>query len=239
MKTIRILFIGIMALALALASGSAEALLVLKVEDPALPNGVLQVEDNGAGDLNDAVGFITTGIDENGVSTVINALSSQTKTLPRLVLDTEGYQTLSASATVSLTDTDFEILEQTPGQATAVGIQELGNVSTFTFSGDGANQPFTPGFTITTFSSSQPEINFLQEVSVAPVGSLTISAVIEQGTSFEEVFEATFTMVLQVGKSTARDCPPTISGETLSNLGVVGDGCVIQDSTIEDGDVPL
>jgi len=154
MKTIRILFIGIMALALALASGSAEALLVLKVEDPALPNGVLQVEDNGALDFNDAVGFITTGIDENGVSTIINALSSQTKTSPRLVLDTEGYQTLSASATVSLTDTDFEILEQTPGQTIAVGIQDLGNVSTYTFSGDGDNQPFVPGFTITTFSSS-------------------------------------------------------------------------------------
>ena len=54
----RILALGIMALALALASGSAEALLVLKVEDPALTDGVLQVEDNTAGDINPVVGGI-------------------------------------------------------------------------------------------------------------------------------------------------------------------------------------
>ena len=37
MKTMRILSLGIMALAIALAPGYAEAAFILKVEDPALP----------------------------------------------------------------------------------------------------------------------------------------------------------------------------------------------------------
>jgi hypothetical protein len=238
MKTIRILFIGIMALALALASGSAEALLVLKIEDPALPNGVREVVDNETFDLTDKIGIITTLIEENGIDAIINAISAQTKTQPRLVLDTEGYKTFSDSATVSLTDTDFEILEQTPGTAFLAGVQDVGNVFTYTFSGDGANQPFVPGFTIKTGNAILPDMDTpVGEVLVAPVGSLTLSAVIEKGTSYEEALETVFTMVLQVGKSTLTPCPPAIIGEMLSKLGVVGDGCVIQDSTIEDGNV--
>jgi hypothetical protein len=226
-----------MALALALASGSAEAQLVLKIEDPALTGGELQVVDNQVGDLNEVVGVITTGIDENGVSTVINAISSQTKTLPRLVLDLEGFQSPSDSVTVSLTDTDFEVFEETPGQATVTGIQDFGDVASFTFAGDSANQPFVEGFIITNGSVSEPEINAVQDVSVAPVGSLTLSGVVEKGESFEEVLEMTFTMVLQVGKSTGRNCPPIINGETVSRMGTVGEGCVILNAIIEDGGV--
>ena len=235
MKKIHIIFVAVFALALALASGSAEAQLVLKIEDPQLTGGELQVIDNSAGDLNILEGLITTAIDANGISTIINAISSRDKTAPRLVLDLEGYQSPSDSVTFSLTDTDFDVLEE-PGQATVVGVQEVGNSASFTFSGDGDNQPFAPGFTITTFSSNEPEINSVQEVVVAPVGSLTFSGVVEKGGSVE-VLETTLTMVLQVGKSTEINCPPNILGETVSRLGNVEDGCKIQDSIIEDGDV--
>jgi hypothetical protein len=69
------------------------------------------------------------------------------------------------------------------------------------------------------------------------VGSLTLSAVVDKGSSFSEFLETTFTMILQVGQSPEIDCPPSILGETISKLGTVGDGCVIQDATIEDGNV--
>jgi sulfur relay (sulfurtransferase) DsrF/TusC family protein len=96
MKTMHILALGIVALALALASGSAEALFVLKIEDPALDGGVFQVVDNQQPeDINPLDDIITTAIDENGVSTIINAISSEDKTLPRLVLDLVGYQSHS------------------------------------------------------------------------------------------------------------------------------------------------
>jgi hypothetical protein len=228
-----------MALALALASGSAEAQLVLKIEDPALIDGVLQVEDNDlVWDLNPLEGIILTVINENGVSTVINAISSEEKTAPRLVLDLDGfYFSPSDSVTISLTDTDFKISEETPGQATVAGLQDTGNVASFTFSG--GNQPFEPGFTITTGSVSEREISAVQDVSVAPVGSLTLSGVIEKGESVEELIEMTFTMILQVGKSAEINCPPNILGQTVSKLGKVEDGCVIQDSIIEDGDVQV
>ncbi len=239
MKTMHILALGIMALALALASGSAEAQLVLKIEDPALIDGVLQVEDNDlVWDLNPLEGIILAVINENGVSTVINAISSQEKTAPRLVLDLDGfYFSPSDSVTISLTDTDFKISEETPGQATVAGLQDTGNVASFTFSG--GNQPFEPGFTITTGSVSEREISAVQDVSVAPVGSLTLSGVIEKGESVEELIEMTFTMILQVGKSAEINCPPNILGQTVSMLGKVEDGCVIQDSIIEDGDVQV
>jgi hypothetical protein len=238
MKTMHILALGIMALALALASGSAEAQLVLKIEDPALDDGELQVRDNLAGDFNPLDGIILAVINENGVSTVINAISSEEKTAPRLVLDLDGfYDSPSDSVTISLTDTDFEIFEETPGQATVAGLQDTGNVASFTFSG--GNQPFEPGFTITTGSVSEREISAVQDVSVAPVGSLTLSGVIEKGESVEELIGMTFTMILQVGKSAEINCPPNILGQTVSKLGKVEDGCVIQDSIIEDGDVQV
>ena len=239
MKTMRILSLGIMALAIALAPGYAEAAFILKVEDPALPDGVREVVDNGDGDINPLEGLITTAIDVGGISTVINAISAQDKTSPRLVLDLEGYQSPSDSMTVSLTDTFFDVDQEAQGHATVTGIQDVGNVATFTFSGDGSNQPFEPGFTIATGSVSEPEISSVQAVSVAPVGSLTLSGVVEKGGSFEAGLETTFTMVLLVGKSTEINCPPNILGETVSRLGEVGDGCVIQDSTIADGDVQV
>jgi hypothetical protein len=155
------------------------------------------------------------------------------------VLDLEFYASPSDSITFSLTDTGFEILEGTPGQATVTGGQEVGNVASFTFSGDRLNRPFEPGFTIATGSVSEPEINAVQAVSVAPVGSLTLSGVIERGESVEDFLDGTFTMILQVGKSTVINCPPNILGQTVSRLGEVGDGCVIQNSTIEDGDVQV
>jgi hypothetical protein len=163
MKTMRILSLGIMALALALASGTAEAELVLKIEDPALlPDGELLVIDNSDRDFNPLTGLITTAIeDENGVTTVINAISAEDETAPRLVLDLEFYASPSDSITFSLTDTGFEILEGTPGQATVTGVQDVGNVASFTFSGDGRNRPFRQRFTIATGSVSEPEINVL------------------------------------------------------------------------------
>jgi hypothetical protein len=240
MKTMHILALGIMALALALASGSAEALLELKVEDPALTDGVFQVEDNGDGDFNLLEGMISARIDnENCKSTIINAISSQDETAPRLVLDLEGYCSLSDSITFSLTDTDFEIFEGTPGRATVFGVQGAGSVASFTFSGDGANQPFESGFTITTGSVSEPEIIAGQDVTVATVGSLTLSGVVENSGSVQDFLDGTFTMVLQVGKSAEINCPPNILGQTVSRLGKVEGGCVIQDSTIEDGDVKV
>ena len=240
MKTMRILYIGIMALALALASGTAEAQLVLKVEDPALlPDGELQIIDNSPGDLNPLEGIISTLIDVDGVSTIINAISSEDTTLPRLVLDLEGFQSPSESITFSLTDTDFVVNEQTPGQAIVAGIQDIGNIASFTFSGDSDNQPFEPDFIITTGSVSEPKINAVQDVSVAPVGSLTLSGVIERGESVEDFLDGTFTMILQVGKSTVINCPPNILGQTVSRLGTVTDGCVTQNSIIEDCDVQV
>jgi hypothetical protein len=241
MKTMRILALGIMALALALASGSAEALLVLKVEDPALTDGVFQVEDNGDRDFNLLEGMIATAIDDEICGrTLINAISSQDETAPRLVLDLEGYCSLSDSITFSLTDTDFVVNEGTPGQATVFGNQGAGNVASFTFSGDGDNQPFEPGFTITTGSvSQQREIIAAQDVTVAAVGSLTLSGVVEKGGSVEDLLAGTFTMILQIGESAEINCPPNILGQTVSRLGKVEDGCVIQDSIIEDGDVQV
>jgi hypothetical protein len=237
MKTVRILFLAVITLTLALASGPAEAQLVLKIEDPALDGGEREVVDNGGGDINVLEGQITALISENGVNTIINTISSQDKTLPRLVLDLDGYQTPSDSVTLSLTDTDFEVDNETPGQAHVTGVQDVGNVSTFNYFGDEGNAPFEPGFTIATSNATAPEINFVQAVSVAPVGSLTLSAVVDKGSSFSEFLETTFTMILQVGQSPEIDCPPSILGETISKLGTVGDGCVIQDATIEDGNV--
>ena len=240
MKTMRIFVLGIMALALALASGSAEAKFILKVEDPALPGGVREVVDNGDGDLNFANGAITTAIDEAGISTVINAISRIDRTIPRIVLDLEGYQTPSDSVTFSVTDTDFTVAENTPARALVWGVQDAGNSASFRFAGDTDNGEFVEGFTLSTYNETEPEYEFGQEGVLEPaVGSLTLSGVVEKGTNFEEVIETTFTMILQVGQSTARNCPPFISNETISRLGTIGDGCVIQDSTIEDGDVSV
>ena len=237
MKTIRILFIGIIALALALASGSAEAAFILKVEDPALPDGVLEVVDNGDGDTNVLDGAITTLIDVGGISTIINALSKIDRTTPRIVLDLEGYQTFSDSVKFSVTDTDFTVAENTPGRVLVWGVQDAGNSSSFTFAGDTDNGEFVEGFILKNYNETEPEYELVQEGSVPAVGSLTLSGVVEKGTNVEEVIETTFSMILQVGQSTARDCPPTIGSETISRLGTIGDGCVIQNSTIEDGDV--
>jgi hypothetical protein len=229
-----------MALALALASGSAEAKLILKVEDPALPAGVREVVDNGDGDINIANGAITTAIDVVGVSNVINAISRIDRTIPRIVLDLEGYQTPSDSVTFSVTDTDFTVAENTPSRALVWGVQGAGNSASFTFAGDTDNGEFVEGFTLLTYNETEPEYEFGEEgVLVSAVGSLTLSGVVEKSTIFEEVIETTFTMILQVGQSTARDCPPFISNETISRLGTIGDGCVIQDSTIENGDVSV
>jgi hypothetical protein len=116
MKTIHLLFVAALTLTLALASGSAEAEFRLKVEDPALPDGVIEVVDNGDGDTNVLDGAITTLIDVGGISTIINALSRIDRTTPRIVLDLEGYQTFSDSVTFSVTDTDFTVAENTPGR---------------------------------------------------------------------------------------------------------------------------
>jgi hypothetical protein len=240
MKTIHLLFVAVLALGLALTSGSAEAKFILKIEDPALPNGVLEVVDNETGDTNDALGFITTGIEENGISTLINAISyTIDKTTPRIVLDLEGYQTFSDSMTVSLTDTDFTVAENTPGRALVWGVQDPDNSSSFTFAGDTDNGEFVEGFTLITYNETTSETEFSQEGSVPAVGSLTLSGVVEKVTNLEEPIETTFTMIFQVGQSTARDCPPLISNETIVRLGTIGDGCVIQDSTIENGDVSV
>jgi hypothetical protein len=239
MKTMRIFVLGIMALALALAPGYAEAAVILKVEDPALPDGVVEVVDNGAGDINALVGLITTAIDVGGISTIINAISRLDRAMPRLVLDLEGYETFSDSVKFSLTDTDFTVAENTPGRALVWGVQDAGNSSSFTFAGDANNGEFVEGFTLITYNETEPEYEFGQVGSVPALspGSLTLSAVVEKGTNVEKVIETTFVMILQVGESTARDCPPFISNETISRLGTIGDGCVIQGSTIEDGDV--
>jgi hypothetical protein len=240
MKTIHLLFVAVLALGLALTSGSAEAKFILKIEDPALPDGVVEVVDNETGDTNDALGFITTGIEENGISTLINAISyTIDRTTPRIVLDLEGYQTFSDSMTVSLTDTDFTVAENTPGRALVWGVQDPDNSSSFTFAGDTDNGEFVEGFTLITYNETTSETEFSQEGSVPAVGSLTLSGVVEKVTNLEEPIETTFTMILQVGQSTARDCPPLISNETIVRLGTIGDGCVIQDSTIENGDVSV
>jgi hypothetical protein len=237
MKTMHLLCVAVLALALALAPGYAEAAFILKVEDPALPDGVVEVVDNGDGDINVVDGLITTAIDVGGISYFINAISRLDRTTPRIVLDLEGYQTSSDSVTFSVTDTDFTVAENTPGRALVWGVQDAGNSSSFTFAGDTNNGEFVEGFTLITYNETEPELEFGEEGSVPAVGSLTLSGVVEKGTG--GVIETTFTMILQVGQSTARNCPPNISNETISLLGTIGDGCVIEGSTIEDGNVSV
>jgi hypothetical protein len=226
-----------MALALALAPGYAEAAFILKVEDLALPDGVVEVVDNGDGDINVVDGLITTAIDVGGISTIINAISRPDTTMPRIMLDIEAYQTVSDSVTFSVTDTDFTVAENTPGRALVWGVQAAGHSSSFTFAGDAANGEFVEDFPLTNYNETEPEIKFGEEGPVPALspGSLTLSGVVEKGTG--GVIETSFVMILQVGESTARACPPFISNETISRLGTIGDGCVIQGSTIEDGDV--
>lgn len=240
MKTIRILYIGIMALALALASGSAEARLILKIEDPALPDGVVEVVDNGDGDTILAEGVISTLISTETVDPyIVNAISRPERTTPRIVLETSFYETFSDSVKFSVTDTDFTVAENTPGRAFLTGLQEPGNSASFTFAGDANNGEFEEGFILTTYNTTETNVDytFQQEGSVPAVGSLTLSGVVEQGTNVEALIETSFMMILQIGQ--LRDCPPNISNETISRLGTIGDGCVIEGSTIENGNVSV
>jgi hypothetical protein len=159
--------------------------------------------------------------------------------MPRIMLDIEAYQTVSDSVTFSVTDTDFTVAENTPGRALVWGVQAAGHSSSFTFAGDTNNGEFVEGFTLTNYNETEPELEFGEE-GYAPAlspGSLTLSGVVEKGTG--GVIETTFTMILQVGQPTARNCPPNISNETISRLGTIGDGCVIEGSTIEDGNVSV
>jgi hypothetical protein len=155
------------------------------------------------------------------------------------VLDIEVYTTFSDSATFSLTDTDFTVAENTPGRALVWGLQDAGNSSSFTFAGDTDNGEFVEGFTLIDYNETELDIEAIKEGSVPAVGSLTLSAVVEKGTNPEGRIETTFSMILQVGPSPAIPCPPFISNEKISRLGTIGDGCVIQDSTIENGDVSV
>ena len=236
MKTMHPAFVASLALALALASVSAEARLVLKVEDPALSGGGFEVVDNGDGDLIQAEGVISTLIErEGGVSALVNAISRVERATPRILLEVGGYQTPSDSVKFSVTDTDFTVAENTPGRALVWGIQDVGNASSFTFAGDANNGEFEEGFILTTFNASEAEYEFSEQGSVPAVGSLTLSGVVEQGTNVEALIETSFMMILQIGQ--LRDCPPNISNETVSRVGTIADGCVIEDSIIQNGNV--
>ena len=61
------------------------------------------------------------------------------------------------------------------------------------------NDPFEPSFTTATFNATATRINFVQAVSVAPVGSLTFYTVGDKGSDVSEALVTTFTLIFQAG----------------------------------------
>ena len=242
MKTMHILSLAVLVLALALAPGFVQADLVLEFDDPDTSGIDFQVKDGGPDDnAKDIVGLIEYTIDSDGLSVGASAVTSiSDRTRPDLLLNIVALSYTGGSLNIRVTDTDFGVSVPTPAAASVLALTfEGGEGSTisFDFYGDTENGEFVKGFNILSVGpepSPSSDFNLLEAPgSAEPVGSLTMSASVVGVTEINTAF----TLKLKVNAPVPVECPPNIIGRTVDRVDSVSDGCVIDDAIIENGDV--
>jgi hypothetical protein len=238
--------------------------LVLIFDDPDTEGIDYQIADGQTGELGEVrdsapeAGVIQFNIDErpDGLFALASAVSKplipETGEGPLGPLGTDLILNVSAlrypgSLEISLTDTDYDYPSPTTGVASITGGIIGGSRIDFFFFGDTANQPFGEGFEIfsTGFDFPEPEIDVPDAQGPAdPVGSLTLSAVIQEGE--EENFDAnaSFVMILELvegGCDVNADCDNDLFCDGLETCeeGVCQDGtppCMTGETCDEEND---
>lgn len=248
MKTMRILSLAVMALALALAPGVAKADFVLRFDNPDTTAIDFEIRDQGAGDTAPAEGLISVAIEESGLTVVASAESKADRGSPDLLLSINFLRYSGGSLEISLTDTDFTVdAPQEVSASVLAGFVEGGESIRFDFFGDNFNGEFEKTSEIVSIGPlPSPDLNISfpdQQGSAGPVGSLTMSAFAVGGSGSEFEINTSFTMALQFNPGAPpppveAECPPNIIDRTVDGVKVVGD-CLISGSTIERGDVEV
>jgi hypothetical protein len=180
-----------MALALALASGSANAELALKFDDPETAGVDFLIRDGEPDDLNPAPGVIDVIIEsENGLSVTAAASSSLDQAdSQQLRMSIELLEYSRGSLQMALTQTDV-VLDEPAGLVGVLGATVTGGQTIrYDFYGDEGNGEFVNGFDILSLGPVETPngINYPgQEVTVVGLdpdaGSVTLSAFLDQGT---------------------------------------------------------
>jgi hypothetical protein len=202
-----------MALALALASGSARAELVLVFDDPGTSEIDYLIEDQGELDRADSEGVIQYVIDERPTGLYAIATAISKPVIPFLgegdlgILENELILSVLAfrypgSLIIGLTDTDYDFPLPSVGVASITGGFIGGSSIDFIFFGDTDNEEFGRGFEITSFGPidfPEPDINILDiEGRAEPVGSLSMMALAVEGEGENLDVHGTLDMVLEL-----------------------------------------
>ena len=192
--------LAIMALVLALASGSAHAELVLVFDDPLTEGIDYRIEDQGALDGADVEGAIQYVIDERPTGLYAIATAISKPVIPgagdgdlgilgnELILSVLAFR-YPGSLTIGLTDTDYDFPDPTTGVASISGAFVGGATIDFVFYGDTANVEFGEGFEIVSvgpIDSPEADLDIPDiERPAEPVGSLSINAIALEAVSSE------------------------------------------------------
>ena len=195
---------------------SAQANLVLKIDDPTTDRTEVEVEDEGALDLADGVIGVVEYCTESGAfnATCIMAISKPaegTASLPQLLLNID-FLSWTGKLNISATDTDFNI-GPTTGIAkiigTALGVQGV----TVEMWSDSSNQEFGEGDLIYRYTDSGGNMIREEAVESGPAGSLTLEAKLESKGAEMNVGFQTF-LTLQASEGTVE--VPNVVGQEQS-----------------------
>ena len=184
------------------ASGQANATLVVTFDDPDTPGVDYRFEDGDfPGDINPIPGVMSIVVTDGastGLEIVATALSKPFVPRPDddpdapvrqnivIVSDAMSYP---GSLTISVTDTDFDLPNATVGDAAVTGSIAGGTSVNVGFFGDTQNGEFEQGFEIVSVDhdlTQDPDLPYTDLSGPAnPVGSLTMSAVIDADQGFD------------------------------------------------------
>jgi len=184
------------------ASGQADATLVVTFDDPDTQGVDYRFEDQDfPGDINPIPGVMSIVVTDGastGLEIVATALSKPFVPRPDddpdapvrqnivIVSDAMSYP---GSLTISVTDTDFDLPNATVGDAAVTGSIAGGTSVNVGFFGDTQNGEFEQGFEIVSVDhdlTQDPDLPYTDLSGPAnPVGSLTMSAVIDADQGFD------------------------------------------------------
>ena len=195
-----------------------EGTLVLILDDPDTEGIDYQIVDGQTGEFGEVrdsapiAGVIQFSIDEGPDGLIALATAVSKPLVPdtgegdlgvlgsTIILDVKALR-YPGSLEISLTDTDFDFPFPTTGAASITGGIIGGSRIDFFFFGDTANQPFGQGFEIFSagFDFPEPDIDIPDALGPAgPVGSLTLSTVIQEGEGENLDANASFVMTLEL-----------------------------------------
>jgi hypothetical protein len=176
--------VPVVTLALALASGSANAVLVVEIDDPDVEGTDFRCVDGDPCDLADLEAGFIRFLFEDGTTAVIGTATSKpvlgNDSVPALILNIEAVETTEDSLDLRATESGFTVLATTDNVAAAIEILfEVTGTLSIEYLADPANGEFT-GNTIANIVELLPALSETRLTTgnapaLAP-GSLSINA---------------------------------------------------------------